>query len=100
MLVNMNKMAAPSGLPSGYFISPYLLNKSSDFNFVFTVRKTFLFYTKFIDFGRSSPYGRLFVTFAKLKTYVYHSQIQDELTDISNRNREACSIPVFIPSQP
>ena len=57
MLGNMHKMAAPSVLPSGYFIGPYLLNQSSDFNFVFTVilRKRFLFHTKFVDFGRSSP---------------------------------------------
>ena len=57
MLGNMHKMAAPSGLPSEYFIGPLPLNQSSDFNSVFAVilRKRFLFYTKFVDFGRSSP---------------------------------------------
>ena len=57
MLGNMHKMAAPSGLPSGYFIGPQLLNQSSDFNFVFTIilRKTFLFHTKFVDSGWSTP---------------------------------------------
>ena len=44
MLGNMHKMAAPSGLRSGYFIGPLLLTESFDFNLVFTVvyRKTFL----------------------------------------------------------
>ena len=55
MLGNMHKMAAPCGLPSGFFIGPLLLNRSSDFNFVFTVifTKTFLYHTTFLDFGRS-----------------------------------------------
>ena len=59
MLGNIHKMAAPSGLPSGYLIGP-LLNQSSDFNFVFTVilGKRFLFHTKFVDVGWSSPLTR------------------------------------------
>ena len=40
------------------------------------------------NFWAGLLYGRLFVTFTKLKAYVYHSQIQDELSYISNR--EAC----------
>ena len=35
--IYMQKMAAPSGLLSGYFIGPSLLNQSSDFKFVITV---------------------------------------------------------------
>ena len=55
MLGNMHKMAAPIGLLSRYFIGPQRLNRSSDFNFVFTVifREAFPFHTKFINFGRS-----------------------------------------------